>query len=285
MAMSCFDPFDQIVVVFLTHGVDQINAGSIDGADIRGSQDTDVRGDNRRCRNTFAVTRYGHVPHDVDIGDILAEEINCRLGGFGNLFHQFFFDNTPVIAVLGMDHTLADPAVGTADADVLVSTAETAHGMSLEVRQGKQGIIVCHVGAVRHMIEPFAAFDRQIHSAFLIHDVNIAELRPAVDLQCFAVLFRRVAVTCIEGVGFNNRGILQGRLIRQNFLYPGRRNDIRSVRLTGVQLDGNLAGHVGIDLLIGLHDTLRGKITGEINDGFIAGSFGHGNILSSVCHS
>ena len=66
--------------------VNQVDTSLINSEEVGRSQNTDI-GNRRfgRC-NSGAVTVYGHVAHDVDISDSLAEVVNS---GFSRVSHQF----------------------------------------------------------------------------------------------------------------------------------------------------------------------------------------------------
>ena len=89
--MSGLYPFDQSLVFFFSHRIYQVDTGLIDCQDIIGSQDTDIWCNDRFSRNTFTVTLYGHVSHDIDISHVLTEEVDGSFCRFGDPFHQFFF--------------------------------------------------------------------------------------------------------------------------------------------------------------------------------------------------
>ena len=75
---------------------------------------------------------------------MILKVIHRCLGRFRDAFHQLFLADGPhvVRADSGVDLGLADAAIGAANANVLVGTAEAAHHMTLKMSQDKQGIIV-----------------------------------------------------------------------------------------------------------------------------------------------
>ena len=83
-------------------------------------------------------------------------------------------------------------AVSAADADVLVRVAEATHRMAFEVCEHDKRVIAQHVAADADRIKPFAASDRQLYHAVLIHNVDRAE-RPAIGFQGLAMLLGRIA--------------------------------------------------------------------------------------------
>ncbi len=220
---------------------------------------------------------------------MFSEVVNCCLGGFGDALHEVFFPDGPLIlAFIGVDHLLADAAVGTADADVLVGAAKAALDMALEVGQSDQGIIVEHMASNTHVVKVVSADHRQICCAFFIHDIHRAEC-PSVDLEGLAVLLGRVAVTVIIRVCFNNAGILELGLCFSELFHPASWNDVWSMRLTGMQFQSDFAGDIAVDLFIGFLQAFCGKITCEVDNGFIAASGFIGNELRTIfriilCH-
>ena len=150
-----------------------------------------------------------------------------------------------------MNPLLTDPSIRAADTDILVGTAESAHHMSLKMCQNNERIIVRHMRAVRHLLHPLTARNRKQHRSLFIHDVHRAE-SPAVDLQGLSMIFGIVAITVIVGIRLNNHSILKLRLCCQKLLHPRTRNDVWSLRLTGMQLYANLACDLTVDLLINL---------------------------------
>lgn len=79
------------------------------------------------------------------------EVVDRRLRRFRDAFHEFFLcDAPPAFALVRVDHALADAAVHTADADVLVRAAEAAHRVAFEMRQNEERVIARHVVADGH---------------------------------------------------------------------------------------------------------------------------------------
>lgn len=91
-----------------------------------------------------------------------------------------------------MDLCLAAAGVSASDADVLVRAAEATHRMAFEVCEHDKRVMAQHVVADSDRIKPFAASDRQLCHAVLIHNVDRAE-RPAIDLKRLSVLLGRIA--------------------------------------------------------------------------------------------
>ena len=203
------------------------------------------------------------------------------LGGFGDPLHEFLLGDVPhVVGTRGrVDPGFADAAVGAADADVLVGTAETALGVALEVGEGDHGIIVEQVVAHGHGLEPLATLHGDRHHALFVHDVDGAE-GPAVDFQGLTVLLGRVAVALVVGVGLDDVGI--GEVLLHQGFDPFARNDVGAVLFTGVELDAHAAGNLAIDFLVGLDKTFGGKVAGKVNNGFLSGTLVVGKVLAPV---
>ena len=109
--------------------------------------------------------------------------------------------------------------------------------MTFEVRQDKHGIVIGYALAHGHFFQVEAVGHWQIYIAMLIHDIDRAEC-PAIDLECFAMLCRGIAVAMIKGIGFHNGTIRDFGL--QGFdKIPW--DDIWTVFFASMHLDGHLA--------------------------------------------
>ena len=248
---------------------------------MQAGQDADVGRDYRFGFQTLAVTGHRHVTHHVDIGHMLAEEVDARLGGFGHAFHEFLLLDVPLVVLArgGVNPCLADASVGTTDADVLVRAAKAALGMALEMGQRHHGIIVLQVAAHRHLVKPLSAHDRQRHGVLLVKDIHGAE-GPAVHLQRLAVQFGGVTVALIVGVGLDDGGTLQ--VLLHQSLDPSTRDDVGAMLLARVQLHCYAALDHLVDLLIGHDQSLGTQVAGEIDHRLVAGALVIGDILVAV---
>ena len=182
----------------------------------------------------------------------------------------------------GVDLRLAAQGVRTADPDVLVGAAETAHDMALEMGQDKERIIAQQVAADRDLRDPLGPRDRKHGGAFLIHDIDRAE-GPAVMSDRLAVLFGRIAVAGIEGIGINDLCVLQFRLLFDQVLHPGSGDDIGAVLLTGVEFDCHLPDHISVDFVVDFPESFRREVTRKIHNRFIPGSLFDRNIFLPAC--
>ena len=132
------------------------------------------------------------------------------------------------------------------------------------------------MGADRHVLEPFAAFDGQQCIAVLIHDVDFRERGPAVGLEGLAVVLGGQAVAVIERIGLDDGGA--GQVLLQELLHPGARDDVRAVRLAGVELDGQFAVEAVRHFGIGFSQAFGRQVSREIDDRYIARAFFDRNI-------
>ena len=110
-----------------------------------------------------------------------------------------------------MNHLLANTAISTANANILIGAAKAPHGMPLKMGQHQQGFIIQQMRAYRHMVKPFAPLDRQSAGIILIHNVYWCEI-PAIYLQCTAMFLGSIAGTFIIGIGFHDSSIRQPSL-------------------------------------------------------------------------
>ena len=280
-AVTADDTLQHIVVLFLGHRENDVDAGLVDSQDVGRRKDADIRRYDRSGSHALAVARHTHVTHHVDVGHVSGEEVDGRLRRFGHTLHELLLLDVPLVGLprRGVDHGLADAAVGTTDADVLVRTSEAALGMALEVSQGNQRIVVSQGLAHRHLLEPLSALDRQHCGALGIHDIDGAE-RPSVHLQRLAVLVGGVAVALIVGVGLHDGGILQVLLHQR--LHPFARQDVGTVLLAGMQFHGHLALDVLVHFLVSRNQSFSTEVAGEIDYGFIARTLIIVHILAAI---
>ena len=125
--------------------------------------------------------------------------------------------------------------------------------MPLKVREDQHRIVVDDVAAHRNFLEVLAAFNGQIHRSLSVHDVNRAE-GPAVDFKGLEVILGGVAVAVIERVGLDNRALrdtcLQG-------LHHFARQDVGTVTLAGMELNGDLARQIVLDQVVEFIQVIR----------------------------
>ena len=138
-AMAGFHALDEVVVIFFRQSIDEVNRCLVGCENIRRSENADIRRDDRLSRRAFAVTRNRHVAQHVDVGNVVAKMVSRCFRRFRDTLHEFFLADAPLrTRIAGMNHLLADAAVGAANADVLVGTAEAAHRMALKMRKDEQ---------------------------------------------------------------------------------------------------------------------------------------------------
>ena len=151
-----------------------------------------------------------------------------------------------------MHLALADAARGEADRDILHRAAEAAHRVTLEMGENDEGVVIHDMAAHRHMVEMEAVTDREVNAAFLVKNVDRAEI-PAIHLQRFTVTFRRVAVTFVKGVRLNDVAVRDAAL---EVTHEVTRKNIGTVLFTGVQLDRGAAVDAFIHAAIELKEVL-----------------------------
>ena len=128
---------------------------------------------------------------------------------FGHALHEFFLADAPLVfAFIGVNPFLADAPVRAADADILVRAAEAAHGVPLEMGQREERIVVQKILADGHLLEPLAVRHGEQRGALGVHNVYGRE-GPAVRLESFPVVFRRVAPVIVVGVRLDDGGVRQ----------------------------------------------------------------------------
>ena len=94
------------------------------------------------------------------------------------------------------------------------------------------------------------------------------------------MLLGGVAVAFVVGVRFDN--VCVGQVLRDEFLHPGGRDDVRAVLLAGVQFHTDAAANVCRHLLVGVDQALRVELAGEVDDGFVACPLFIGHVLVPV---
>lgn len=269
-AVATLHSLHQIVVLVLGHGIDDIDTSLVDGEDVFRRKDADIRRYDRGGTNTLAVAGNRHVSHHIHVADMLAEEVDDSLGGFGHSLHEGLLADAPLVLGVGVGvyPGLADTAVGTTDADILVAAAEAADAVALEVREGHERVVAGEVRTDRHVGEVLTACDGQESRVFFVEDVNGAE-SPAVGLDGLTMVLGGVAIAAVVGVGLDDGGI--GQIFVQKLLDPLARQDIRPVGLAGVELDGHLALDVVLHHLVGTDEALGVELASEVNNGTVVG--------------
>ena len=263
------------------HGIHQIHTGLVESKNVGRRQDAHVGRNHRFGIHPLAIARNRHVAHHVDIRDMLAKMVDNGLCRFRHSLHEFLLGDIPLVVLSGrgMNPCLADPAVGTADADILIAASETALRMSFEMCQHDKRIVIGKMAPDGHFLKPFAAYDGKRQSVFFIHDVHRTE-SPSVHLQRLPVLLRRIAIANIICVCFHNAGI--GQILADKRFHPFVRNDVRSVLLSRVQFHSDTAFDIGAHLLVSLYQAFGAEIARKVDNRFVAGALFVRHILISV---
>ena len=106
-----------------------------------------------------------------------------------------------------MDHGLSDAPIGTADADILIGTAEASLGMPFEMSQHKERIIVQDALPHVHFRKPFAAFNRQRGDAVLIQVAGATIVDPYGEaMRSLLVAVGELGVRHIMVIGHTDCG-------------------------------------------------------------------------------
>ena len=250
-----------LVALMIEH---EVNGRLIDREEVGGGNDADIRDRRLSGRDARAVAVNRHAAKDVDEGDVFPEVVERRLRGIHHQFHEGFLHG-PVGPAFGdlvddaMHLALADAARGEADRDILHRAAEAAHRVTLEVGENDEGVVIHDVTAHRHVVEMEAVTDREVNAAFLVENINRAEI-PAIHLQRFAVTFCRIAVTFVEGVRLNDVAVRNAAL---EVTHEVARKNIGAVLFARVELDRGAAVDAFIHAAIKLKEMLgvdhRGK--------------------------
>ena len=115
------------------------------------------------------------------------------------------------------------------------------------------------MAAHRHVVEMEAVTNREVNAAFLVENINRAEI-PAIHLQRFAVSFRRITVTFVEGVRLNDVAVRDTAL---EVTHEVVRKNVGAVLFTRMELDRGAAVDPFIHAAIELKEVLgvdhRGK--------------------------
>ena len=137
-----------------------------------------------------------------------------------------------------MNLCLAYSSVGTSYTDILVASTEASHCVTLEVRQYKEGIIIKEVLTNMHFLEPFATLNRKSSYSILISNINRTKI-PSVNLKSLSMLLSRISASLIISVSLNYISI--GKLLLDKISNPGSGDNVRSLCLSCMKLDCNLA--------------------------------------------
>ena len=177
----------------------------------------------------------------------MALEVVCNVfGGIDHVFHKFASGNTPLLTGSpGVQLLLTCVRVGATDGDVLVRAAEAAHRVAFEVSQRQEAVVLEQSLADTDFLDVFGPFHRNHGCSLGIHDVHRSK-RPTVDFERIEVLYRRIAIARIVGVGLNDRGVFD--VVSQQFLNPFARQNVGTALFAGVQLHRHLAGENGRNL-------------------------------------
>ena len=150
---------------------------------------------------------------------------------------------------------------GDTDADVLQRAAEAAHGVSLKMRQHKDGIIIVQMLSHDVFIQMEASLHRNLHLSEFIHDVTGSHGLKAMLFNGLPVKLRVLALSAVGSAALDDRSVKQVYQIPDQL----RMQIVVSTRFAG----GNLHAHLSIQFLpqrlIDPDQTFRGDFLRKIN--------------------
>ena len=121
--------------------------------------------------------------------------------------------------------------------------------MAFKMRKNEHGIVLGKRLADIVFIKVLASDNGNGHFALGIHDVNIGDLYPAVQLHGFSVRIGGISLSVICGVAFDYRSAdaVNGRL------HEIRTQEVLVARLAAVQLHGNVSLKLNAQRFICVH--------------------------------
>ena len=185
----------------------KVEASLVEGNGVGGGQNADVL-DTRCGRMSVAVAVHRHIVHHIDINNVLAFLLEVVVHSLCRSSHRLketiLISDCPVLLALARRVDVEFPGGrGHANRLVLQHTAEAAHGMSLEVGQVDHEIVVLKVRAYDVVLNMLRVFDRQLHFAFLVHDVNGGDVVVAAFGDGLTVLLGVATVAAVSRVAFH----------------------------------------------------------------------------------
>ena len=270
-AVAAVHPLHEVLLAGVVGVYHQVNAGLIDGHRVQRGQNADVLHAGV-LRHRAAVAVHGQILHHVDEGDLPLKML--RHAG-GSISHGLREDHGAGVllpgleAVVGLaggvDQGLA-PGAGTADGQLLQSSAVAAHGVPLEVSQHQHRVVIHDVFAQVILLEDFSVGDGPDHVRTLgVHQVHIKIFGPAVLLQELAmglcVVTHAGSGVAVGGIAFHHGAA--------DLLHHGppelRTQEILVALLPGVDLHRHLARQLYSQGVIQFNNFLRGDLPGEID--------------------
>ena len=132
--------------------------------------------------------------------------------------------------------------------------------MTLEVRQDEHGVILRESFADVVYVKMLAAGNGDGHLALGVHDIDVGDLDPAVQLHGLFVMLGRIAAAVIGGIAFHYRSA--------DMLYGGlhevRAQEVLVSRLAAVQLHGDIALELNAERFICFYNIFGAYIPDEI---------------------
>ena len=170
----------------LRQGINHVYRSLVDGKDIRGSENAQVRQSYRFGVDSLTVATDGHVSQYIDICDTLAEMVGNGFTSFHHAFHEQGAAG-PCLISIAVDLLFSCLPRSATNGNIFERTAKSAHRMTFEMGEDNHGIVIQQMTADGYLLEPFSSGNRERGISVLIHDVYSGKGRPTVLLQCFAM--------------------------------------------------------------------------------------------------
>ena len=218
---------------------------------------------------SVAVTVHRQAVHHADVEYVIAHIGIHALGRVGHGLQEgilFSPDAAAFLGAAGVDPDLSHGGAE-ADGDVLDGPAEARHGVALEVGQHQKGIVVGKVTAHIIYIDADTVFDRDLHAAFLVQNVQLRYLQQAVVPGLLAVHGGGGAAATVGGVALHDGAVHPVDQISDQL----RAQVVAALALAGGHFDAHLAGQLNAPRLIGRDQAFRGNVADEVHHrrGFI----------------
>ena len=254
-AVARVDPFDQVNLAVVIRCADQVRAGPVERHGIERRQDADVahlRIGGRRIAVAVDREVVGH----ADIEDTIPAMIRHGLRCLGHRLEEIVLlgQRTPDLARIGRLAGRMDPGLATrrgdTDRHVLDGTAETAHGVPLEVREDDREVVVEEAASHDVAVEMFAARDRQLRLALGIHDDHRSDGRESVVGSRLEVALRIGTAAAVGRVALHDRTVHLPHQVADE----GGLQEVVTAGFAGREFDGHIARGRAAERLVDLHE-------------------------------
>ena len=182
--VAALDALQQVISAGVGGGVHQVQASLIDGDRVQGYQNTDVLHTGILC-HVAAVAVYADVFHYVDIHCLALKPVCNRPGGVCHGFQEGIL--LPIPEMVGVAHTVdIGFSVGgcKTDGQLLQRAAVATHGMSFEVGQNQNAVVIYDVLAYKILFDLYAIGNGKLQvRSFGIQQIYSVHVAPAVVLE------------------------------------------------------------------------------------------------------